>query len=60
MAGTSRASQSPRPSRCLPKRQGEDGDTISARRRHEQLSALERHALAILVRAAVASLIKER
>jgi hypothetical protein len=60
MAGTSRASQSLRPSRPLPKRQGEEGNRFNARAPHGRLSAAERHALAILVRAAVASLIKER
>jgi hypothetical protein len=60
MAGTTRTSQPTRTSRPLPKHQGEQGNRFSAPRQHERLSAPERHALAILVRAAVASLIKER
>jgi hypothetical protein len=60
MAGTARTSQSARTSRPLPQHQGEQGSRFNARRQHERLSAPERHALTILVRAAVASLIKER
>jgi hypothetical protein len=55
-----RASEPPRTSRHLPKPQGEQGNRFNARAPHERLSAPERHALTILVRAAVASLIKER
>jgi hypothetical protein len=55
-----RASQSTRTSRPVPKHQGEEGNRFSARRQHERLSAPERHALTMLVRTAVASLIKER
>jgi len=54
------ASQPARASRPLPKHQGEDGDEFNTRRQHERLSAPERHALTMLVRTAVASLIKER
>ena len=46
--------------RGLPKHQGEPGHRFNARAPHERLSAPERHALTILVRAAVASLIKGR
>jgi hypothetical protein len=60
MAGTPSTSQPTRTSRSLPTSQAEEGNRFNARRQHEQLSALERHALRILVRAAVASLIKER
>jgi len=60
MAGTTRTSQPTRTSRRLPEHQGEQDDRFKARRQHERLSAPERHALTILVRAAVASLIKER
>jgi hypothetical protein len=60
MAGTPRTSQPAHASQPLSKRQGEQGHRFNARRRHERLSAPERHALTILVRAAVASLIKER
>ena len=55
-----RASPSARTSPRVSKHEGEVGDRFNARRRHERLSAPERHALTILVRAAVASLIKER
>jgi hypothetical protein len=44
----------------LPKHQDEQGNRFNARTPHERLSAPERHALTILVRAAVASLIEER
>ena len=54
------ASQSVSTSRPVPKHQGEEGTEFNTRRQHERLSAPERHALTILVRAAVASLIKER
>jgi hypothetical protein len=54
------ASKPARTSRPLPKHQGEEGNEGNTRRQHERLSAPERHALTILVRAAVASLIKER
>jgi len=60
MAGTTRTSQPTRTSRTLPKHQGEQGNRFNARHPRERLSAPERHALTILVRAAVASLIKER
>jgi hypothetical protein len=60
MAGTSRTSQPARTSRLPPEHQGEQGTRFNARPQHERLSAPERHALTILVRAAVASLIKER
>jgi hypothetical protein len=60
MAGTPRTSQPARTSRPLLKHQGEQGNRFNGRREHERLSAPERHALTILVRAAVASLIKER
>jgi hypothetical protein len=59
MAGTTRTSQPTRTSRRLPKHQGEQDHRFNARPQHE-LSAPERRALTILVRAAVASLIKER
>jgi hypothetical protein len=58
MAGTPRTSA--HTLQPLPKHQGEQCHRFNARRQHEQLSATERHALTILVRAAVASLIKER
>jgi len=60
MAGTPRTSEPARTSRPLPKQQGERGNGFNDRRQHERLSAPERHALTILVRAAVATLIKER
>ena len=59
-AGNRCASQPTRTSRPLPKHEGEEGNEFNTRRQHERLSAPERHALTILVRAAVASLIKER
>ncbi len=60
-AGTSPRTSQPAPYIApLPKHQGEQGHRFNARRQHERLSAPERHALTILVRAAVASLIKER
>jgi hypothetical protein len=46
--------------RALPKHEREPGNRFNARAPHERLSAPERHALTILVRAAVATLIKER
>ena len=60
MAGTPRTSQPAHTSRPLPEHEGEQGDRFNARPQHDRLSALERHALTILVRAAVASLIEER
>jgi hypothetical protein len=60
MAGTPRTSQPAHTSQPLPKHQGEQGNRFNARAPNERLSAPERHALTILVRAAVASLIKER
>ena len=60
MAGTTHTSQPPRTSRRLPKHEGEQDDRFEARPQHERLSETERHALTILVRAAVASLIEER
>jgi len=60
MAGTPSTSQPAHTSQPLSKHQGEQGHRFKARRQHERLSAPEQHALTILVRAAVASLIKER
>jgi hypothetical protein len=60
MAGTPRTSQPARTSRPLPEHQGEELNRFNGQRQRERLSAPERHALTILVRAAVASLIKER
>ena len=60
MAGTTRTSQPAHTSQPLPKRQGEQGNRFNGRAAYERLSAPERHALTILVRAAVARRVLDR